>query len=276
VTILIATSWPGAGVAGADLLMGVALLLAAPSAVTAVVLSRASGGMIVPSALIVLVSTAMSLANTIALLAYFGQSDLTLQAFLLVAVSSGSLLLPVLAVHVARQRCPIVVAKAAEDHAAIAVGALAVFAVLSFQQITLDSFYPAGLIALAVGISLRLLSLRMARHASLYGIDDYFSMSYPNIFLVIILAGLLGNETVLNVATWFLLPMFALSPLDDRLIRRLQKAQPHFGLLAYLRINHRHARAAETGANPSTHDADEFPSTLMLKQQRSEANTSAH
>ncbi len=227
---------PLQGAVNHDVLLGISLLLAAPTAVTAVVLSRTSGGMILPTVLVVLLSTAMSLANIILLLAFFGQSDLTVQAFMLVAVSSVSLLLPALLVHVPRPRFPIFVAKTAEDHAATAVLTLAVFVVLSFQQIALDSFYPNALIAFGLGIALRLVATRLARHQSLYGIDDYFSHSYPNIFLVIILAGLLDNTAVLELTTWFLVPMFGLAPLDDLLIRRLHRSQSDSKLMSYMRV----------------------------------------
>ena len=95
---------------------------------------------------------------------------------------------------------------------------------------------------MATGICLRLAAVRLSRRHSLYGIDDYFSLSYPNIFLVILLGEILGVPAIVELATWFLLPMFALAPLDDHLIRRLQDSQPSFGLLAYLRIPEESAR----------------------------------
>ena len=235
VTLAVIAMLPLQGLAYQDMLLGVSLLLAAPTAVTAVVLSRTSGGMILPAMRVALLSTAMSLANIILLLGFFGQSDLTLQAFMLVIVSSAGLLIPALIVHVCRQRLPIFVAKAAEDHADVAVLALAVF-VLSFQQISLDSFYPNALIAVGLGITLRMVALRLARHKSLYGIDDYFSYSYPNIFLATILAGLLDNVTILEVTTWFPVPMFGLAPLDDLLIKRLYRSQSESKLMSYLRV----------------------------------------
>lgn len=237
VTLVTATPWPLLGLHDPDLLLGVALLMAAPAAVTAVILSRTSGGMILPSVFAVVVSTGMSLANTILLLAFFGQSGLVLQASTLIAVSLFSLVLPAILVHLARQRFPIGVAKIADDHAALAVLALAVFVVLSFQQVTLESLYPNGIVAIGIGAGLRLLALGLARSGSLYGIDDYFSICYPNIFLVIILAGLLGNPVVLEFATWFLVAMFGLAPLDDRLLERLQRNQPQAKLMSYLRVD---------------------------------------
>jgi broad specificity phosphatase PhoE len=236
VTFAVPVFWPDGGLLSADSVMAIGLLLAAPSAVTAVVLSRTSGGMILPTALAVLVSTAMSLANTVALLAFFDQADLMFQASLFVIVSSGTLLFPLLIAQAARRRYPVTVAKAAEDHGAIAVLALALFVVLSFQQISLDSFYPTGVVALVLGIALRLTALALSRQGSLHGVDDYFSMGYPNIFLVIILAVLMGNETLLSLATWFLVPMFVLSPLDDLLIKPMLQSQHQLGLSAYLHI----------------------------------------
>jgi broad specificity phosphatase PhoE len=220
-----------------DALLAIALLLAAPTAVTALILARSSGGMIRPSVMAVLVTTAMSAANTIALLAFFELSDLAFQAFVFVGLSLSSLVLPMMIVRVMRRQYPISTAKMAEDHAAVAVLALAAFVVLSLQNIELGSFYPNGLIAIGLGLGLRLFALRLARHGSLFGLDDYFSLSYPNVFLVIVLAGLTGNAIALELATWFLVPMFMLAPLDDLLIRRLQRSQPHFHLLSYLGIN---------------------------------------
>jgi hypothetical protein len=164
-------------------------------------------------------------------------SELTLQALIYAGLSIGSLVLPILLVYPMRRFYPITTAHFAENHASTAVIALAVFVVLAFQNIPLSSFFDSGLLALAIGLSLRLAAVRIARHLSLYGVDDYFSMSYPNIFLVILLGGLLGNAMIVELATWFLVPMFALAPLDDLLIRRMQDTQPQFDLTDYLRIS---------------------------------------
>jgi predicted Na+-dependent transporter len=230
--------WPAHGTDISSSLIAVVLLLAAPTAVTATILSRSAGGMILPSVYIILLSTVISAVNTTALLAWFGMSDLAFQALVFVGLSVSTLLFPMAVAYYMRRYHPIVTAKFAEDYAAAAVLALAMFVVLAFQNIHLDTFYPMGILAIVVGVGLRLLAVRTARHRSLYGLDDYFSTSYPNIFLVILLANLVGNAVALDLATWFLVPMFMLTPLDDRLILRLQKAQPDFHLLKYLRIHH--------------------------------------
>jgi broad specificity phosphatase PhoE len=219
-------------------LLAIALLLTAPAAITALTLSRSAGGMILPSVYMILVSTAMSSANTIGLLWVFDLSSQAVPAFVYIGLSVFGLLLPMLVVGLLRKHFPISVAKFAEDHASSAVVSLGLFVVLSFQNIELSSFYPSGLAALALGLALRLTSARMARHRSLYSLDDFFSMSYPNIFLVIILGSLLGSQVIMELATWFLVPMFALAPLDDVLIRRLREIQPRFRLLSYLRVDH--------------------------------------
>jgi|GEM_PF-336932 len=217
-------------------LLAIALLIAAPAAATAITLTRSAGGMILPAVFAILLSTAMSSANTIGLLAWFDMTDVALQGFLFVGLSLLSLVLPLLLVTFCRRIYPISTAKMAEDHAYLAVLFLATFVVVAFQNIKLESFFPNGLLAISLGMALRLLSLRLARHKSLYGLDDYFAMSYPNIFLVILLAILTNNPVALELATWFLVPMFALAPLDDWLTPRLQKAQSQFRLLSYLDI----------------------------------------
>jgi len=238
VTALGGWLWPAHGTDISSTLIAVVLLLAAPTAVTATILSRSAGGMILPSVYIILLSTAMSAVNTTALLAWFGMSDLAFQALVFVGLSVSTLVLPMAVAYYMRSYHPIVTAKFAEDYAAVAVLALAFFVVLAFQNVHLDTFYPMGILAIGIGVALRLLAVRTARHRSLYGLDDYFSTSYPNIFLVILLANLVGNAAALDLATWFLVPMFMLAPMDDRLILRLQKAQPEFHLLKYLRIHH--------------------------------------
>jgi len=236
-------------------LLAVVLLLAAPAATTAITLTRSAGGMILPAVFAILVSTAMSSANTIGLLAWFGMKDLALQGILFIGLSLVSLAFPLLLVSVFRRTHPISTAKFAEDQGYLAVLALAAFVVVAFQNIQLASFYPNGVLAIALGVLLRLLSVRLARHKSLYGLDDYFAMSYPNIFLVILLASLTGNPVALELATWFLVPMFALAPLDDWLIPRLQKAQSHFRVADYLDIGMLTANAISVKELESKPDA---------------------
>jgi len=263
------------GLGQQDLLIAIALLIAAPTAVTATVLSRSAGGMILPSVFIILLSTVISAFNTIALLWWFDMANLAFQALVFVGLSVSTLLIPMGIAFTLRRINPISTAKFAEDHASTAVVALALFVMLAFQNIDLATFYPTGFIALALGLALRLLAVRISRHRSLYGLDDYFSTSYPNIFLVILLANLVDNQIALELATWFLVPMFILAPLDDLLIQRLQKAQPEFSLRKYLRILHEPAPARPS--NPSHYTQAAVPvRAFSIADKKGYASQSTH
>lgn len=78
--------------------------------------------------------------------------------------------------------------------------------------------------------------LLLASHRRLYAIDDYVSMSYPNIFLIILLSQVLEDPQVEAVATWYLLPMFALVAIDELFHERLLRHQPGPHLKAFLGI----------------------------------------
>ncbi|WP_081999806.1 histidine phosphatase family protein [endosymbiont of unidentified scaly snail isolate Monju] len=220
-----------------DQVLAVALLLGAPTAVTALILSRSTGGVILPTVLNILLTTVLCAVNLTVMLLFKGLSDFTLQAFSLAGLSLICLILPLFVAQIMRWRYPIWTAHAAENHAAGAVLSLALFVALAFQNIPLASADTLGLLALATGIALRLLALLLTRWRSLYSLDDYFSGAYPNIFLVILLANILDNPTILELATWFAVPMFILAPLDDLLITRLHARQPDSRLREYLRIS---------------------------------------
>lgn len=91
-------------------------------------------------------------------------------------------------------------------------------------------------VAILLGLALRLSALLLLRRNSLYSIDDYVSMSYPNIFLVILLASLLKVDELLHVSTWFLVPMFALAPVDEWLCRRINLSGHDVRLLSFLKV----------------------------------------
>ena len=135
-----------------------------------------------------------------------------------------------------RVRFPVETATLAERNAAPAVLVLTLFVVLSFQSIRLDTFFPYGVVAMVLGVVLRISALLLLRRNSVYAIDDYVSMSYPNIFLVILLASLLKVDELLHVSTWFLVPMFALAPVDEWLCRRIELSGRDIQLLSFLKV----------------------------------------
>jgi hypothetical protein len=100
----------------------------------------------------------------------------------------------------------------------------------------MTSFWIQGVWAFGIGLCLRAVAFLMARHNSLYAVDDYVAMANPNIFLILLLASSLGLEALLPICAWFLLPMFALAPLDEWLTRRMSLATSDARLLWFLRV----------------------------------------
>jgi hypothetical protein len=110
-----------------------------------------------------------------------------------------------------------------ERNAATVLVLLTLFVMMSFQSIELASFWLCGVYAFGVALAMRLVAFLPARPNSLYAVDDFLSLGYPCIFLVIVLAEMLAIGPTAQLTAWFLLPVFALAPLKDYLCRRLQK-----------------------------------------------------
>lgn len=217
-------------------ILAVTLLLAAPTAITALTISRCAGGMIHPSFYMIIASTSVSAVVMYLLLDSYGMSGHSLEAFSYITLSILGLFLPLGIARFLRSTYPIATAKLAERHGATSVLLLTMFVLLAFQSIDLASFWPYGVVALAAGLLIRIAAVLLARRDSLYAVDDYVSMSYPNIFLVIILAEMLDISMVTQFATWFLVPMFALAPLDEYLCSHLGCGTEDTRLLSFLKV----------------------------------------
>jgi len=211
-------------------------LLAAPTAITALTISRCAGGMVHPSVYTIILSTSVSAVVMYLLLDSYGMTGRSLEAFSYIALSIIGLFLPLGIARFLRSTYPISTAKLAERHGATSVLLLTMFVVLAFQSIDLASFWPLGIAALAAGLLIRIVAVLLARQDSLYAVDDYVSMSYPNIFLVIILAEMLDISMVTQFATWFLVPMFALAPLDEFLCSHMGCSSQDARLLSFLKV----------------------------------------
>lgn len=243
--LLVAALGNFSGDGGRVWMLAFSLLLVAPTAITALTISRSAGGMVQPSVYMILLSTVISAIIMYPLLTFYGMMALTIQAFGYVAISMLGLFMPLLIARWLRNRHPISTAKFAERNAATAILFLTLFVVVSFQSIELASFWPYGIYAFGIGLLIRLTAFFLARRDSLYAIDDYVSMGYPNIFLVIVLAEMLNIDVVIQLVTWFLVPMFALAPLDDFLCQRLQKDTKDPLLLSFLRVEMQPVRLQE-------------------------------
>jgi len=216
--------------------LAVALIFAGPTAITALTISRSSGGVVRPSIYMLLLSTLISAAVIPGILVIYGYGAGWIHVISYLGLSMLTLLAPLLLVIGLRDLYPIATARFAERNAATAVLLLAGFVITAFQHIDVSTFMPAGLIAIAAGFAMRVVSVLLARHRRLYAIDDYVSMSYPNIFLVILLANILGDPQIKAVATWYLLPMFSLVAFDELFYRRLLHHQHKPHLKAFLGI----------------------------------------
>ena len=71
-------------------------------------------------------------------------------------------------------------------------------------------------VAVGVTVGLRLVARALMRRHDVRAIDDYVAMSYPNVFVVVVIALLTGNAALGTLAVWCLPPMFALSFFDSR------------------------------------------------------------
>lgn len=217
-------------------LLAMALLSAAPAAVTSVVISRCLGGLILPSVYIIVLSTLLGAVSTILLLLLHGTQGIVTPLVTYLGIAGAALLLPLLAARLLRQHFPIEATRFAERNGALAVILLSLFVVLAFQKVDMTSFWVEGVWAFGIGLCLRAVAFLMARHNTLCAVDDYVAMANPNVFLVLLLASSLGMEALLPICAWFLLPMFALAPLDEWLTRRMNLAKTDARLLRFLKV----------------------------------------
>ena len=192
------------------------ILFATPSSVVAMTVSRCLGGMIMPAFAHVLLS---SLAAAIAFSAVLGLtlgSGTATAVAVSAAASTGVVVASYLTVRRLRRRSPIRVAKFGERNAHLAVLLLTVFVVLVMLGVDLPSAVTYGPVAVAVTVGLRLVARALMRRHDVRAIDDYVAMSYPNVFVVVVIALLTGNAALGALAVWCLPPMFALSFFDGR------------------------------------------------------------
>ena len=215
----------------------VVLLLAAPAAVTGITISRCNAGFIVPTVGVILASTAVSIPIILSALAIQGFEGLELTLFLPFSIAFFGIILPTLLAYIARKRYPVKTAHFAEHNGALVVLLLALFIVLAFQGLPFASFVPYGLAAFTIAVGVRILAWMLARRYSIFGIDDYLSFAYPNVFLVIVLAGLIDFPELHQTAVWYLIPMFVLATFDEWLCRRISSPSHDRRLKAFLRIS---------------------------------------
>ncbi|SDH46127.1 Broad specificity phosphatase PhoE [Lentzea fradiae] len=198
-----------------------AVLIAAPSSVVAMTVSRCLGGMIVPAFAHVMLSSLAAAVSFSAVLSVVLDRNVVLAVALSVLASTGTVLFSYAVVKQLRRRSPIRTAKFGERNAYVAVLLLTAFIVLVSLSLDLSTFPTYGLAAVGVAVALRLISLALTRRRDLQGLDDYVAMTYPNVFVVVIIAVLTGHADLATLAIWSLLPTFALSFFDSWYARRV-------------------------------------------------------
>ncbi len=219
-----------------NLFFFLALLMAAPSAITGITVTRSMGGLVAPAVRTIFISTILSVLCTLPLLMAKGVSGLLLPATWLFFIPITGLAIPLLIVGHMRRRHPIETADFAERNGATPILLLSLFIIFSFTNIDLESAWPALPLVFLFAFLIRIIALKMTNNKSLYALDDYISMSYPNIFFVVLLTSLLGLDDLAGLATWYLVPMFALAPFDEWICKKNLHSMQSRGLLHFLRI----------------------------------------
>ncbi|MFI1994890.1 histidine phosphatase family protein [Actinoplanes sp. NPDC020271] len=198
-----------------------AVFLATPSSVVAMTVSRCLGGMIMPAFAHVMLSSIAAIVGFTAVLSVAVAHDTGRAVITGTATATAIVLFAYLLVRRLRERSPIKTAKFGERNAYAAVLMLAAFIVLVSLRVELSGVLTYGPTAVAIAVGLRLVAIALRRRGHVQALDDYLSMTYPNVFVVVILAALTGNTPLENVAIWTLLPMFLLSWFDSHYARSI-------------------------------------------------------
>lgn len=192
-----------------------AVFLATPGSVVAMTVSRCLGGMIMPTFAQVLLSSLAATVSFSAVLALTLHEDVATAVAISAATSTGVVTAAYVVVKRLRERSPIRTAKYGERNGYVAVLLLTAFIVLVCLKLDLDGFTTYAPIAVGIAVGLRLVAALLKRRRHVQTLDDYTAMTYPNVFVVVIIAALTGNGPLEQVAIWTLLPMFVLSFFDS-------------------------------------------------------------
>ncbi len=198
-----------------------AVFLATPSSVVAMTVSRCLGGMIMPTFAQVLLSSLAATFSFSTVLALTLHEDVAPAIAISAATSTGVVTAVYVLVKRLRERSPIRTAKYGERNGYVAVLLLTAFIVLVCLKLDLHGFTAYAPTAMGIAVGLRLVAALLKRRRHVQTLDDYTAMTYPNVFVVVIIAALTGNQPLEQVAIWTLLPMFVLSFFDSFYARYL-------------------------------------------------------
>lgn len=214
IPVLFAGALYWSGLHSNGLLAMIAVFLATPTAIIGMTVSRCLGGLVMPSLAFIAVSSLISVVPFTAILYLFFGGDALLVSVVSLCVPLVTLLVPYLLVKRSRSKEPIRTAKFGDRYAYLAVLLLCLFILLASLRLDHESFAPVGFLAISVAIGLRLLAALLSSNSHVFALDGYISLSYPNNFVVVVVAAMIGNIALEQFAIWFLLPMFLLSAFD--------------------------------------------------------------
>jgi len=228
-----------------------AVFLATPSSVVAMTVSRCLGGMIMPTFAQVLLSSLAATVSFSAVLALTLHEGVAPAVAISAAASTGVVTAAYVLVKRLRERSPIRTAKYGERNGYVAVLLLATFIVLVCLKLDLDGFATYAPTAAGIAVGLRLIAALLKSRRHVQTLDEYTAMTYPNVFVVVVIAALTGNGPLEQVAIWTLLPMFLLSFFDSFYARFLVVAPDDARWPAVLKLPaHRPVRGRPTTEDP--------------------------
>jgi len=196
------------------LIATVVIFISTPTAIIALTISRSIGGFIMPTLSYTILASIVSLIPFTIAMSLFFQANAFFVFYICFFVTGLSLLVPYLFILQARKLKPIKTAKFAERYSFLAILLISVFIILVSINLGPISILNL-LIAIAISIGLRMIAGIFSLDSKINSLDTYVSMSYPNIFIIIVISSMMGYTLIEEIAILFLLPMFLFSIFDN-------------------------------------------------------------
>jgi len=143
----------------------------------------------------------------------FFNKDILFISILCILLFTISVLIPYLFILLVRQKKPIKTAKIGERQSYISVILISFFILLlslDLKATSIDNL----ILVFFLAIALRILARIFASSNKINALDIYISMSYPNVFLIVLISKMINLPLLEEIATLFLIPMFLLSIFD--------------------------------------------------------------
>jgi broad specificity phosphatase PhoE len=203
--------------------------------IIALTISRSLGGFVVPSLLYTVFSSILSILSISMILGIYFRNDLVSIGLICLITIFLVLVVPYLIIFYLRKEKPIQTAKFADRNAYLSILLISVFITLVAMNIPVINFEKLIFVSL-LAVGLRILAAVLSINNNISSLDSYISMSYPNIFLIIIITNYLNYDFISELAILFLIPMFLLSIFDSWYSKRFYLDSKDNRLLDILKI----------------------------------------